>query len=239
MAATVPSCIAYDPTFGYEFTVIVQDGLRRMYAEGEAIFYYVTLLNENYLQPAMPEGVEEGIRRGIYLLSEGAGDGPRVQLMGCGSILREVIEAATLLRDEWEVASDVWSATSFTELARDGRSADRWNRLHPGHTRRRALVAERLEGREGPIIAATDYMGAFPEQIRPWVGRRFVTLGTDGFGRSDSREALRDWFEVDRHYVVHAALVALADDGVIGYEKAAEAMQRYGIRADKLDPTEV
>ncbi len=239
-ASTVPSCVAYDPTFAYELAVIVQDGLRRMYTEDESVFYYVTLFNENYVQPPMPAGVEEGIRKGLYLLREGEGpkDGknPRVQLMGCGSILREVIAGADLLREDFGVVADIWSATSFNELRRDGLSAERWNRLHPGETPRKSYVESCLEGREGPVVASTDYMRSFPDQIRAWVPGRFVTLGTDGFGRSDTRERLRAFFEIDRCHVAVAALQALADDGAVPRARVAEAIARYEIDPERPDP---
>ncbi len=238
-ASTVPSCIAYDPTYSYELAVIMQDGLRRMYEEDESVFYYITVFNENYAHPAMPAGVEDGIRRGLYLLSEGEGEGPRVQLMGCGSILREVIAGAELLRDDFGVVSDVWSATSFNELRRDGLSTERWNRLHPGEEPRESYVERCLEGRGGPVIASTDYMRTFPDQIRAWVPGRYVTLGTDGFGRSDTRERLRAFFEIDRYHVAIAALRALADDGAIPRERIAEAIGKYPVDPERPDPWKV
>jgi pyruvate dehydrogenase E1 component len=237
-ASFIPNCRSYDPTFGYEVAVIVQDGLRRMVTDQEDVYYYITLLNENYPHPAMPEGVEHDILRGMYLLRD-AGDTagePRVQLFGSGAILREVIAAADLLRDDWGVAADVWSVTSFNELQRDGVDAHRWNMLHPEQPPRRAFVETKLEGRSGPGIAATDYVRTFAEQIRPFIGRRYVTLGTDGFGRSDYRRKLRAFFEVDRHYVTIAALNTLADEGTIPRTRVAEAIAKYGIDADKPNP---
>jgi pyruvate dehydrogenase E1 component len=242
MSATIPSCISYDPTFGHEVAVIVHDGLRRMVAEQEDVFYYITLLNENYEHPAMPEGCEEGILKGLYRLSEASGmasNAPPIQLLSSGAILREVIAAAELLADDWGVAADVWSAPSFTELRRDGLAADRWSMLHPGEPRRVSWVESKLSERPGPVVAATDYMKSYADQIRPFVPRRYRVLGTDGFGRSDFRRRLRHFFEVDRNWVTVAALATLADDGVVDRTAVAEAIQKYGIDADKPNPTEV
>jgi pyruvate dehydrogenase E1 component len=240
----IPNCIAYDPTFHYELAVIIQDGLRRMYVEQEDVFYYLTVMNENYSHPALPKGAEAGILKGLYRLSEGAKakgktKKPRVQLLGSGTILRDVIAAAELLESDWGVAADVWSATSFNELRREAQDVHRWNMLHPDKKAKTSYVEQCLDGTEGPIIASTDYMRAFADQIRPYVRRRYVTLGTDGFGRSDSREALRRFFEVDRHYVVLAALKALADDGVLPASKAAEAIKKYGLDAGRANPVNV
>ena len=241
VASTVPSCIAYDPTFGYELAVILQDGLRRMYQDQESVFYYVTTLNENYLHPAMPEGAEEGIRKGLYLLQPAADPErePRVQLLGCGAILREVLAAAELLAADHGVAADVWSVTSFTELRRDGLRAERWNRLNPESEPRASYVARCLEETRGPVIAATDYMRTFADQIRAFVPRRYTVLGTDGFGRSDTREALRRFFEVDRYQVAVAALGALAAEGSVEKSAVSEAIERYGIDRAKPDPTTI
>jgi pyruvate dehydrogenase E1 component len=237
LASTIPNCRAYDPTFGYELAVIIQDGLRRMCAEQEDVFYYLTVMNENYAHPAMPEGAEEGILRGMYLLREGEGKGPRVQLMGSGTILREVIAGGDLLRDDFGVEADVWSATSFTELHRDGMAAERWSRLHPTEDPRPSYVEQCLTGRDGPVVASTDYIRTFADQIRPFVrGRRYEVLGTDGFGRSDYRVKLRRFFEVDRHHVAIAALRALADEGTVEREKVAEAIERYGVDPDVPPP---
>ncbi|MEA2123508.1 MAG: pyruvate dehydrogenase component, partial [Solirubrobacteraceae bacterium] len=220
-SSLIPNCVSYDPTFNYELAVIVQDGLRRMYADSEDVFFYLTLMNENYSHPAMPEGAEAGILRGMYPLR--SADGAQVQLMGSGTILREVLAGADLLQEDFGVAADVWSATSFTELRRDGMAAERATRL--GGKPVASYVAEQLEGRDGPIVAATDYIRAFPDQIRPFIGDRPMTsLGTDGFGRSDWRRALRAFFEVDRHHVVVAALRGLGDD-----KAAAKAIKKYGI----------
>jgi pyruvate dehydrogenase E1 component len=238
--SVVPNVRAYDPTFGYEVAVIIQDGLRRMVAEQEDVFYYLTLMNENYHHPAMPEGAAEGILRGMYMLRSGSSEGgPRVQLLGSGTILNEVLAAADLLASDFGVAADVWSVTSFTELRRDGIEVERWNMLHPTEEPRRAYVTEQLSPREGPVVASTDYLRAFPDQIRQWVPGGYRVLGTDGFGRSDSRRALRRFFEVDRHYVALAALKELADSGAIDAERVKEAIERYQIDADAPMPTTV
>jgi pyruvate dehydrogenase E1 component len=242
VASTVPNCVAYDPTFAYELAVILHNGLQRMVAKQEDVFYYLTVMNENYHHPALPKGVEDQILRGLYLLraAEGAKkDAARVQLMGSGTILREVIAAAELLRDDFGVAADIWSAPSFTLLRRDGLDASRWNMLHPDQTPRKAFVAEQLDGHPGPVVAATDYMKTFADQIRPFVDRRFHALGTDGFGRSDTRAQLRAHFEVDRRWVAIAALKALADDGTIGADKVAAAIKKYGIDPAKPSPVTV
>ncbi len=235
LASVVPSCVAYDPTFAYELAVIVQDGMRRMFAEGEDVFYYITLLNENYAHPALPEGSEEGIVRGMYLLKAGeASERARVQLAGSGAILNEVLAAADLLANDFGIDSDVWSATSLTELRRDGMAAERWNILHADDAPRVPYVQQCLAGRVGPLVVATDYMKIVADQIRPFVtDRRMVALGTDGFGRSDTRESLRRLFEVDRRFIVVAALKALADEGNVPARLVGEAMARYGISGDQ------
>jgi pyruvate dehydrogenase E1 component len=232
-AALIPNCVAYDPTYAYEVAVIIREGLRRMYEEQEDVFFYLTLMNENYPHPALPEGVEEGILRGMYPLREAAPARPaQVQLMGSGTILREVEAAADLLAEDFGIGADVWSAPSFTELRRDGMEVERWNRLHPGEEPRRSFVERSLEGRNGPIVAATDYLRAFPDQIRPYTGdRSFTSLGTDGYGRSDRRTALRSFFEVDRHHIVLAALRALGDD-----EAARRAIERYDLQTEGEPP---
>jgi pyruvate dehydrogenase E1 component len=223
--------------------VIVQDGLRRMLSEQEDVFYYVTLMNENYVHPPMPEGAEEGILRGMYRLREAGGGRssrkPAVQLLGSGTILREVIAAADLLEEDFGVVSDVWSVTSFSELRRDGLDVERWNMLHPTKKARVAYVSEQLSDRRGPVIASTDYLRAVPDQIRQWVAGSYRTLGTDGYGRSDFRTALRRFFEVDRHYVAVAALKELADDGTIDKKVVSEAIAKYEIDVDAPPPTTV
>jgi pyruvate dehydrogenase E1 component len=247
MSATIPNCISYDPTFAHEVAVILQAGLKRMVEKQENVWYYLTLMNENYPQPGLKKGQEEGILKGMYLLREGpAGSGmgrsiPRAQLMGSGTILREVIAAADLLEKDWGVAGDVWSVTSFTELRRDGIDVERWNLLHPAEKPRKAYVTQQLERTVGPIVASTDYMRLYADQIRPYLprARACTVLGTDGFGRSDTREKLREFFEVDRHYVTLAALRALADEGAVPMAKVAEAIRKYGINPDKPNPVTV
>jgi pyruvate dehydrogenase E1 component len=247
MSATIPNCVSYDPTFAHEVAVILQHGLKRMVEDQENVWYYVTVMNENYPQPGLKKGQEEGILKGMYLLKEGiAGSGmgrsiPRVQLLGSGTILREVIAAAELLEKDWGVAGDVWSVTSFTELRREGIDVERWNLLHPSEKPRKAYVTHALEKTAGPIVASTDYMRLFADQIRPYLprDRSYTVLGTDGFGRSDTRAKLREFFEVNRYFVVLAALKALAADGVLPIAKAAEAIKKYGIDPDKPNPATV
>jgi pyruvate dehydrogenase E1 component len=235
--SVVPSCVAYDPCYAYELIVILQDGLRRMYAEDEQVFYYITVMNENYSHPAMPQGVEDGIRRGMYLLRQGTeGHRHRVQLLGSGTILREVEAAAVLLEEQFDVAADVWSVTSFTELRRDGLAVDRWNRLHPKQQPRTAYVTDLLRDRQGPVIAATDYMKTFGDQIRPWVEARYEVLGTDGYGRSDTRAALRRFFEVDRAHIALAALEGLAEAGSVERDSLASAIEKLGIDPEAPNP---
>jgi pyruvate dehydrogenase E1 component len=238
LAATVPNCVPYDPTFGYEVAVIIQDGLRRMYAEQEDVYYYLTVMNENYAHPAMPEGAPPHIIKGMYLFKAGErkGTGPRAQLLGSGTIFREVIAAADLLQRDLGVDADLWSCPSFTLLARDGYAAARWNMLNPAAKPKLSHVEESLKDTQGPVIAATDYMRAFAEQIRPCVRGRYVVLGTDGFGRSDTREKLRRFFEVDRYYVTLAALKALADDGALPAATVTAAIKKYGIDTAKPAP---
>lgn len=240
LASAIPNCVAYDPTYSYELAVIIQDGLRRMLHEQEDVFYYITLMNENYAHPAMPEGVSEGILKGMYLLRDGGkAKAPRVQLMGSGTILREVIAGADLLRDDFGIASDVWSVPSFTELRREGLDVERWNMLHPTSAQRKSYVETCLADRQGPAVAATDYIRTFADEIRPFVGRRYRVLGTDGFGRSDYRAQLRRFFEVDRHYVALAALKSLADEEQIPASRVAEAIKKYEIDPEKPNPVTV
>ncbi|MDQ8044802.1 MAG: pyruvate dehydrogenase (acetyl-transferring), homodimeric type, partial [Patulibacter sp.] len=236
-AALIPNCVAYDPTYAYEVAVIVHDGLRRMVQEREDVFYYLTVMNENYEQPALPEGSEEGILRGMHRIAEGdQGAGkPFVQLLGSGTILREVLAAADLLREDFGVESDVWSVTSFTELRRDGIAVERDNRLHPDADAAESYVAQQL-GTDAPVIAATDYLRTFADQIRPWVKAPYTTLGTDGFGRSDYRVALRKFFEVDRHHVALAALERLAESGSLPKDVVAQAIVKYDIDTDGAAP---
>ncbi len=240
MANLVPNCRAYDPAFSYELAVLLHHGMKEMYVEHKDVFYYITLYNENYTHPALPKGAEDGIIRGLYLLSETKKPAKlHVQLIGSGSILREVIAAAELLKEEFGVSSDVWSATSFNELCRDGQDVDRWNLLHPDKKPKKPFVTQQLEGRKGPAISSTDHIKAYSEQIRPYVPMPFHTLGTDGFGRSDNRPALRDFFEVDRRWITIKALKALADEGALPAEKVAQAMKIFGIKPDKPNPLTV
>ncbi|MFH6785101.1 MULTISPECIES: pyruvate dehydrogenase (acetyl-transferring), homodimeric type [Methylobacterium] len=237
ISATIPNCVSYDPTFSYEVAVIVQDGLRRMYAEQEDVFYYLTVMNENYEHPGMPEGTEAGILKGMYLFREGrAGSTKRVQLMGSGTILREVIAGAELLEQDFGIAADIWSCPSFTELRREAMAVERWNMLHPTEPQKTSYVETCLSGRQGPVIAATDYMRLFADQIRPYVPGRYKVLGTDGFGRSDYRVRLREFFEVNRYWVVVAALKSLAEEGAVPAAKVAEAIAKYGLNPEKPAP---
>ncbi len=237
LASTIPNCVSYDPTYAYELAVIVQDGLHRMYAEGENKFYYITTMNENYPHPAMPEGVEEGIVKGIYSLRDSTfTDRPRVQLLGAGTILREVEAAAGILERDYNIAADVWSVTSVNELQREGKAVDRWNLLNPGEEPRRAYLTRQLQDREGPYVIATDYIKAYADQLREFIPGQYLVLGTDGYGRSDTREKLRTFFEVSREYIVLAALRALADEGRLEMSVVVDSMKRLGITPDKTDP---
>lgn len=238
-ASAIPNCIPYDPTFAHEVAVIIHDGLRRMVANQEDVFYYITVMNENYGHPGIKPGQEEGIIKGLYLLHEGGRKNRlRVQLLGSGTILREVIAAAELLRDDWKVDADVWSAPSFTLLAREGQDVERWNMLHPAQAPRKGHFEQSMEKTDGPIVVSTDYMRAYAEQVRAFVpkGRTYKVLGTDGYGRSDTRARLREFFEVDRHYVTVAALKSLADEGRVKPSVVAEAIARYGIDPEKPNP---
>jgi len=237
ISATVPNCISYDPTYSYEMAVIIQDGLRRMYEDQEDVFYYITAMNENHLHPALPAGVETDIIKGMYLFKAGEETrGLRVQLLGSGVIFLEIVAAAELLRDDWGVESDLWSCPSFTELAREAYSCERWNRLHPEQDKRRSHVVQCLEGRAGPVVASTDYMRSFAEQITPYVPASYTVLGTDGFGRSDTREKLRHFFEVDRFFITITALKSLMDQGEINANIVTEALAKYGIGTDLDEP---
>jgi pyruvate dehydrogenase E1 component len=238
LAGTIPNCVSYDPTFAHEVGVILHHGLKRMVEKQDNVFYYLTLLNENYPMPGLAAGTEEQIIKGMYLCKEGVKLTPRVQLLGSGSILRESIAAQELLEKEWGVAANVWSCPSFNELARDGQNTERWNLLHPLETPRVSFVGEQLEKHTGPVVASTDYLKAYAEQIRSFIpkGRTYKVLGTDGFGRSDFRSKLREHFEIDRHYIVVAALKALSEEGTVPSAKVAEAIKKYGINADKINP---
>ncbi len=250
VAATIPNCVAYDPAFAYELAVIIQDGMRRMYQEQEDVYYYITVMNENYAHPAMPANAEAGIIKGMYLLSEGGrgkGEGkkPKVQLLGSGTILREVIAAAELLEKDFDVTSDIWSVTSFNELRRDGLDCERWNMLNPEAAPRVSYVEQMMKDRAGPIIAATDYMKSYADQIRPFLPSNntqqapYKVLGTDGFGRSDTRKKLRHFFEVNRYFVTIAALKSLAEAGVIANSEVSRAIKLYNIAQNKPNPTTI
>ena len=242
LASTVPNCIAYDPTYAYELAVIIQDGMRRMYQEQEDVYYYITVMNENYEHPALPEGMEQGILKGMYLLREGKTNknAPKVQLLGSGTILREVIAGAELLEHDFGVTADIWSVTSFNQLRRDGLDVQRWNMLHPESEPRASHIETCLKNHPGPVLAATDYMKLFADQVRAFLPtHHFSVLGTDGFGRSDTRKQLRRFFEVDRHYVAVAALKALADQEALPRRKVTEAIRKYGIDPDKPNPATV
>ena len=241
LASTVPNCIAYDPTYAYELAVIIRDGLRRMYEEQESVYYYITVMNENYPHPPMPDNVEEGILRGMYLLRKVGKDTNKttVQLLGSGTILREAEAAADILDSEYGVTSNIWSVTSFNELARDGHETDRLNRLHPDKPPRQSYVEICLTNTEGPVVAATDYMRLYAEQIRAFVPGSYHVLGTDGFGRSDTRAELRKFFEVDRRYIAATALKALADQEAIDRKTVSKAIKKFGIDPDKPNPTKV
>ncbi|HHL3491546.1 TPA: pyruvate dehydrogenase (acetyl-transferring), homodimeric type [Legionella pneumophila] len=237
LASTIPNCISYDPTYAYELAVIIQNGLHRMYEKQENVFYYITIMNENYSHPDMPDGVEEGIIKGMYLLKENKKKSKNhVQLMGCGTILREVIKAAEMLEEDFSITSDIWSVTSFNELRKEGLAVERYNNMHPKNKPQESYVTSQLKGRRGPVIATTDYMRIYADQIRPFVPNRYITLGTDGYGRSDTRTQLRHFFEVDAKFVVLTALNALVAEGTLDKTKVVDAMKRYNINPDKLDP---
>jgi pyruvate dehydrogenase E1 component len=239
VAATVPSCRAYDPCFGYELATIVRDGVRRMLEAQEDVFYYVTVMNENYAQPELPDGMQDGILRGMYLFRRSPGDSAAVQLLGSGTLLREALAAADMLEQHFGVAANVWSVTSYTELRRDGLDVERWNTLHPTSPQRQSHVERCMSGTDGPVVAVSDYVRALPDLIRTWVPRRYVTLGTDGFGRSDTRAALRRFFEVDRHAIVVSALKALADEKRIALSTVEEAIRRYALASETANPWDV
>jgi pyruvate dehydrogenase E1 component len=241
MANTIPNCISYDPTFAYELAVIIHSGLKRMFEQNESVFYYITVMNENYEHPEMPAGAEEGIIAGMYPLvkSTGKSEALKVQLLGSGTILREVIAAAELLKQDFQIDSDIWSVTSFNLLCRDGLAVERWNRFHPTEKPKEAYITRCLKDTVGPVIATTDYLKAYADQVRAFVPRAYSVLGTDGFGRSDTRAALRRFFEVDRFYIVISALKALVDEGKLKAEVVKRAMQQYQLDAEKPNPLTV
>jgi pyruvate dehydrogenase E1 component len=238
VASTIPNCIAYDPCFAYEMAVIIHDGMQRMMKEQENVYYYITAMNENYVQPAMPKGVESGIVKGMYRYSEDkAGkEEAKVQLFGSGTILREVIAAAEQLKKDWGVSADVWSVTSYNELAREARDCERWNMLNPEKKARISYIEQQLQACEGPVISSSDYVRNVAEQIRNFVPSTYTVLGTDGFGRSDTRKQLRKHFEVNSNYVTLAALKTLADEGTIPASRVKEAIKKYHISIRKPNP---
>jgi len=238
LAGTIPNCISYDPTFAHEVAVILHSGLKRMVENQENVYFYLTLLNENYPMPGLKAGTEEQILKGMYLLEDAAAHPLTVNLLGSGTILRESQAAKKLLEADWGVGANVWSCPSFNELARDGQNAERWNLLHPTELACVPFVTQQLSKVQGPVIASTDYMKNYAEQIRAFIpaGRSYKVLGTDGFGRSDFRSKLREHFEINRHYIVVAALKSLADEGKIPQAKVAEAIKKYGINVDKINP---
>ena len=237
LSGAVPNCVSYDPCYVYELAVIIQDGLRRMYVEDERIFYYVTIMNENYTQPAIPDGVTNGILRGMYKLVsiDRSGSKRKIRLLGSGAILNEVMKASIRLERDYDVDAEVWSVTSFTELARDGHDVARWNMLHPAEQSQRGYVSECLEG-DTPVVAATDYVKHHAESIRGFIQAPYRVLGTDGFGRSDTREQLRGFFEVDDRFVTLAALTELANAQVIAQSDVKDAIEDMGIAPDKSNP---
>jgi pyruvate dehydrogenase E1 component len=240
MAGTIPNCISYDPTFAHEVGVILHHGLKRMVEKQDNVYYYITLLNENYPMPGLTAGTEEQIIKGMYLCKPGVAvaKAPTVQLLGSGTILRESIAAQELLAQDWGVTANVWSCPSFNELTREGQDCERFNLLHPEGTQRVSFVAQQLEKHAGPVVASTDYMKAYAEQIRSFIpkDRTYKVLGTDGFGRSDFRSKLREHFEVNRHYIVVAALKALSEDGTVPVSQVVQAIAKYGIKTDKVNP---
>ena len=238
-ASTIPNCISYDPTYAYELVVIIHDGLKRMYENQEDIYYYLSVMNENYDQPAMPSGVEEGILKGMYLLRKGGKKKLKIQMLGSGTILREIIAAADLLKEDFAVDADIWSVTSFNELRREGLDVERWNMLHPDKKPKESYVTQCIKKQKGPVVAATDYMKIYADQIRSFIPARYEVLGTDGFGRSDTRKKLREFFEVNRYYICVAALKALADEGQVPLDKVNEAILKYDINPDKPNPVTV
>ncbi|MEH6467285.1 MAG: pyruvate dehydrogenase (acetyl-transferring), homodimeric type, partial [Porticoccus sp.] len=236
LANTIPNCRTYDPAYAYEVVTIVQDGLRVMFDQQENCFYYLTTMNENYQQPAMPDNAEEGIIKGMYLFDDGGESELKVQLMGAGSILNEVREAAVILKEKYNVSSDIWSLTSVNQLARDGQAAERWNTLHPEQDAKVPYITEQLAGRQGPVVVATDYVKTYTEQLRAYIPSSYRVLGTDGFGRSDSREQLRHFFEVNRYFVAIAALKSLADEGKIDVAVVTQAIADFDLDPDKTNP---
>ncbi|MGZ4833676.1 MAG: transketolase-like TK C-terminal-containing protein, partial [Terriglobales bacterium] len=236
LSSVVPTCATYDPAYVYEIAVIIQDGIRRMYQEREDRFYYITAYNEDYAMPEMPQGVQEGILRGIYKLKSAPGGNASVQLFGSGTILNEAVRAQQILAEKYSVQSDVWSVTSYNELRRDALAVERWNRLHPSQPEKKPYILTALDGADGPIIAATDYLKIVPDQLAPWLLSRLESLGTDGFGRSDNRQHLRRHFEVNAESIAAAALSRLAREGKFDVRRAQKAFAELGLDTEKLDP---
>jgi len=240
LASNIPNCVSYDPTFSYEMATIFRDGLRRMHEKKENIFYYITAMNENYTHPEKPKGCDEGILKGMYLFKEGNNKGKtKVQLLGSGTILREIIAASEILSREYGIDSDIWSVTSFNELRKDGLETERRNLLNPVKKAEKSFVEKCLDKRSGPVIAATDYTRAFSDQIRAYTQKSFYSLGTDGYGRSDTRKNLRKFFEVDKEHIVAFTLSALAKEQLIGSESAEKAIKKFKIDKDKDFPTKL
>jgi pyruvate dehydrogenase E1 component len=241
LMSAVPNLLTYDPAFAYELAVVIGDGIRRMYEDGEDVFYYLTVENENYAMPPMPDGVEDGILQGLYKYraSESGKLGHHAQLLGSGAILNETLKAQEILAERYDVAADVWSATSYTQLRREALEVERWNLLHPGEKARTPYITKCLEGLPGVVVAASDYLKAVPDLVSRWLPQRYISLGTDGFGRSESREALRDFFEVDARHVVLATLSGLAREGRIGYDVVKRAMKELDIESEKPNPVSV
>ena len=240
MASNIPNCVSYDPTFAYEMAVILRDGMKRMHEKKENIFYYITAMNENYPHPENPKNADEGILKGMYLLKETRNKGKtRVQLLGSGTILREVIAAAKILSKEYGIDSDIWSVTSFNELRKDGMETERWNLLNPEEKKKKSYVEKCLDKREGPVFAASDYVRSFSDQLRPYVNKSFYSFGTDGYGRSDTRKNLRKFFEVDKEHIVAYTLSALAKEQLIASKHAEKAIEKYKINKEKVFPTKL
>jgi pyruvate dehydrogenase E1 component len=236
----IPNCVSYDPTFSYEMAVILREGLRRMHENKENVFYYITAMNENYSHPEKPTGCDEGILKGMYLFKENDNKGKtKVQLLGSGTILREIIAASKILSKDYGIDSDIWSVTSFNELRKEGMETERWNLLNPDKKKKKSYIEECLEKRDGPIISATDYVRSFSDQIRPYTQKSFYSLGTDGFGRSDTRKNLRKFFEVDKEHIVAYTLSALAKEQLVASEEAEKAIKRFDIDKDKAFPTKL
>ena len=238
VSTTIPNCVAYDPAFSYELAIIIHDGLRRMYKQQERIFYYITVMNENYRHPQMPKDAEQGIVKGMYRLQKSRGKA-QVRLLGSGAILLEVIAAANLLKQEFNITADVWSVTSYSELRREAADVQRWNLLHPNKKPKQSYIENCFKGIDAPIVAASDYVKMVAEQIRPFLTAPYYTLGTDGYGRSDNRQKLRQFFEVDRHYIVLSALTALHEKGTINSKQLSQAIEKYQIDPEKANPLTV